>query len=312
MTQLETKPTQGLESDKKKFLHYLSVERNVAINTLSAYDNDLTQLIAYLGEIGNADIITWNHVNRHIITDYLLNLHTRGYSDTTKARKLASARSFFGFLRDEDIITTDPTDHLTTPRIGRSLPKALTIKEIDQLFAAASRETSPSMIRDKAMLELIYATGIRASELVSLNVGDVDIIKGDLRCFGKGSKERIIPLHRTAISVIKDYLTVSRAVMEGSNSGKALFLNNRGRRLTRQGFWDILKRLAKRADIEHRITPHSIRHSFATHLLRGGAPLRHVQELLGHASISTTQVYTHLSNEQIKLEYDKAHPRAKN
>ncbi len=200
---------------------------------------------------------------------------------------------------------------LSSPRIGRSLPKSLTLEEVDRLLEEVSKGHGQETLRDKAMLELLYATGMRVSELVSLNLGDVNLREGYVRCLGKGSKERLIPIHESAIEAVKEYVESGRPALPYSKKEEGLFLNRRRERLTRQGFWLILKGYATQAGISTKITPHTIRHSFATHLLRGGAPLRHVQELLGHASITTTQIYTHLASEHMREEYNKAHPRAR-
>ena len=295
------------------FLNYMTVERGVSPNTQVAYKNDLYQLVDYLEKNHFSDIndASWAQVGEEIVSAYIVRLHDLGYSDTTRARKIASAKSLFGFLMDESIITTDPTENLSSPRVGRSLPEALAVEEIDRLLASVSRGDAPESRRDQAMLELIYASGMRVSELVSLDTDDVNLEEGYVRCFGKGAKERIIPIHQKAIKALKEYLEDARPIIATRRSGRAAFLNRRGERLTRQGFWLILKGHAKRAGINGKITPHTLRHSFATHLLQGGAPLRHVQELLGHASITTTQVYTHLTSDHVRAEYDKAHPRAR-
>ncbi|MCI0439442.1 MAG: site-specific tyrosine recombinase XerD [Chloroflexi bacterium] len=295
------------------FLDYITVERGVSPNTLVAYRNDLYQLVEYIqglnGKGGDAD--GWQRVNDQTLADYLMHLHKRGYSDTTRARKVASAKSLFNFLLDEGVISIDPTERLSAPRIGRSLPEALSIEEVERLLTAAAKGYTPEAKRDQCMMELMYASGMRVSELVALDMEDLDLEQGNVRCFGKGAKERMIPIHRKAVEALEEYLKEARPHIASKRSGDALFLNRRGERLTRQGFWLILKGYARRAGINGKITPHTLRHSFATHLLRGGAPLRHVQELLGHASITTTQVYTHLTNEHVRAEYNKAHPRAR-
>ena len=300
-----------MREDVKRFLEYMTVERGVSPNTLVAYRNDLNQLLGYFETSHPEDNFGWPEVVGEIMTSYLLRLHDQGYSDTTRARKVASAKSLFGYLLDEGIITKDPTENLSSPRIGRSLPEALTVEEAEKLLSSVSKGDTPDVKRDQGMLELLYASGLRVTELVSLDIEDVDLEQGSVRCYGKGDKERVIPIHQNAVDVIKDYLEQGRPHISNQRSGTSLFLNRRGERLTRQGFWLILKGHAKRAGIEKKITPHTLRHSFATHLLRGGAPLRHVQELLGHASITTTQVYTHLTSEHVRSEYDKAHPRAR-
>ena len=275
-----------MREDVKRFLEYMTVERGVSPNTLVAYRNDLNQLTEYLETSHPEDNFGWEEVVGEIMTSYLLRLHDRGYSDTTRARKVASAKSLFGYLLDEGVISKDPTENLSSPRIGRSLPEALTVEEVEELLRSVSRGDTPDVKRDQGMLELLYASGLRVTELVSLDIDDVNLEQGSVRCYGKGAKERVIPIHQNAVDVIKVYLADGRPHISNQKSGPSLFLNRRGERLTRQGFWLILKGHAKRAGIEKKITPHTLRHSFATHLLRGGAPLRHVQELLGHASIT--------------------------
>ena len=293
------------------FLNFMTVERGVSPNTLVAYRNDLNQLTTYVEDFHPEKAEgQWKNVDDKVLTAYLLRLHEQGYSDTTRARKIASAKSLFSFLFEEGFITKDPTENLSSPRVGRTLPEALSVEEIAKLLASVSRSDAPEDKRDHTMVELLYASGLRVTELVSLDIEDVDLVEGSVRCLGKGAKERIIPIHQNAVDVVKDYLEDGRPIIANRRSGKALFLNRRGERLTRQGFWLILKGHAGKAGIGTKITPHTLRHSFATHLLRGGAPLRHVQELLGHASITTTQVYTHLTSEHVRTEYDKAHPRA--
>ena len=297
------------------FLNFLTVERGVSPNTVSAYRNDLYQLVEFLqGRLEGGDAAgeePWTRVGEDLLLDYVLQLDRQGYSETTRARKLASLRSLFAFLQEEGVVERDPTENLSAPRVGRNLPEALTPQEVERLLATVSRGHSPEALRDHAMVELMYASGTRVTELVSLNVEDVDLEQGFLRCMGKGSKERVIPIHRRAVEALERYLREGRPHLLRRRSGRALFLNRRGERLTRQGFWLILKKHAQKAGITRRITPHTLRHSFATHLLQGGAPLRHVQELLGHASIATTQVYTHLTGEHVRTEYDRAHPRAR-
>ena len=294
------------------FLHYLTVERGVSPNTLAAYRNDLGQLIEYLEarNLGGYRPASWNDVSEQTIADYVLHLHDLGYSETTRARKIASTKSLFGFLVMEQAIDGNPTVNLVSPRIGRSLPDPLTIDEIERLLEVPASLNTPEARRDLTMLDLLYATGMRVSELTALDLEDVDVSDGSVRCLGKGGKERILPIHRGAIDLLKAYVQDARPILAGAKTPTALFLNRRGNRLTRQGFWLILKGYTEKAELDGRVTPHTLRHSFATHLLRGGAPLRHVQELLGHASITTTQIYTHLTSDHVRSEYDSAHPRA--
>ena len=294
------------------FLHYMTVERGVSNNTIAAYRNDLHQLIEYLESQNPVGfrLITWADVSEHTISDYVLHLHELGYSETTRARKIASMKSLFGFLIMEQILESNPTVNLGSPKIGRSLPDPLTFDEIERLLSIPASMDSPESLRDLAMLDLLYATGMRVSELTALDLADVDLSDGSVRCQGKGGKERIVPVHPDAVGLVDLYIRDSRPELAGESEPSALFLNRRGNRLTRQGFWLILKKYTAEAGLEGRVTPHTLRHSFATHLLRGGAPLRHVQELLGHASITTTQIYTHLTSEHVRTEYDTAHPRA--
>ncbi len=302
-----------VREDVDGFLNYMAVERGVSPNTLAAYRNDLYQLVDYLESQGRRDRNGhgWRGVDDRTLTEYLLELHRLGYSDTTRARKVASSKSLFGFLVEEGLLDRDPTEHLSAPRVGRSLPDTLTVEEVETLLESASLGDSPEAGRDRAMLELIYASGMRVSELVSLELDSINLDQGSVRCFGKGAKERVIPIHAEAVEALRKYIEEARLRLVKSRPETTLFLNKRGQRLTRQGFSLILKVHARRAGIKSKITPHTLRHSFATHLLRGGAPLRHVQALLGHASITTTQVYTHLTSEHVRAEYDSAHPRAR-
>jgi integrase/recombinase XerD len=289
------------------------VEKGFSGNTLQAYRNDLYQLVEFLEArgAGRATPLTWPEVDLNLLSDYVAALREkRGYQLATTARKVAAIKSFFNFLVQEGLISQDPTEALSSPRVGRSLPKFLTEEEVRSLLAQPAGEETPEAKRDLAMLELLYATGMRVSELVSLNLGDVNTEEGYVRCLGKGSRERVIPVYPRAARAVKSYLEEARPRLVTSPQEQALFVNRRGERLTRQGFWLILKGYAKRAGIRKPITPHILRHSFATHMLQGGAPLRNVQEYLGHASITTTQVYTHLTSEHLRREYERAHPRA--
>ncbi len=296
----------------ERFLHYMTVERGVSENTLAGYRNDLTQLAEFLASRngGSGYGEPWTQVNDQTVVAYVSWLHELGYADTTRARKVACMKSIFSFLVDEGVVARDPTENLGSQRLSRSLPDPLSTDEVEKLLTVPSQDEGPESLRDRAMVELIYATGMRVTELVSLDLDDIDLEGGSVRCLGKGGKERIIPIHEAAISAVQRYLRDGRGTRQNARSARAVFLNRRGARLTRQGFWLLLKGRARKAGLDRRITPHTLRHSFATHLLRGGAQLRHVQELLGHASIETTQIYTHLTSEHVRTEYDKAHPRA--
>jgi len=295
------------------FLNYLAVEKGFSENTLAAYQNDLHQLAGFVEEEATKQgfISSWANFGRQGVLSYLLNLKERNYAATTIARKVAAARSFFSFMVAEGIIKTDPTENMSSPSVGKSLPKPISISQVRQLLDQPAKLSTPEAKRDRAMLQLLYASGMRISELVSLNLGDVDTEGGYVRCFGKGHKERVIPVHEQAALAVKEYAEKTRPQLLHNKSETALFLNPRGDRLTRQGFWQKLKEYAKSADLDIKISPHTLRHSFATHMLSGGADLRAVQELLGHANISTTQVYTHLTSEHVRRTYERSHPRAK-
>jgi integrase/recombinase XerD len=296
-------------AELETFINYLAVERGLSGHTLAAYRNDLSALIEFISS-ENRSRSDWNNVGERDISAYLDDLDERGYAPSTKSRKIASAKSFFKFMKEDQIIEQNPLTEVRQPKAGQPLPKALSIDDIDQLLEASAKVNSPEEARDQAMVELMYAAGLRVSELVGLNLRDVDLDSGTVRTIGKGSKQRIIPIYDAAVESIAEYISYSRPARSTNNSEDALFLNRRGGRITRQAYWLRLNKLATKAGISSKITPHMLRHSFATHLLHGGASLRHVQELLGHSSIATTQIYTHLTNEHVRSEYAKAHPRA--
>jgi integrase/recombinase XerD len=290
----------------------MSVEKGASGNTVAAYKNDLQQFDSYVTSLnGNGKPRDWERTERQLIVDYLLSLRRKNYAEATVARKVAAIKSFFQYLQAEGTIHGNPAESLESPRVGRSLPKPLSVTEVDELLEQPMKRNTPEAKRDRAMLELLYATGLRVTELVSLDIDDVNMSGPYVRCMGKGSKERTIPIHEQAAGAVAEYLNDGRAALVKNRKESALFVNRRGERLTRQGFWLILKQYAKEANITTPVTPHTLRHSFATHMLRGGAPLRNVQELLGHANISTTQVYTQIANEHVRQVYEKAHPRAR-
>ncbi|GBD11407.1 Tyrosine recombinase XerD [bacterium HR23] len=290
------------------FLEHLAVERGASPHTISAYCNDLHQLLDFL--TAQEHIVQWTQVDLGVLTRFVLWLMAKGYTNTTLARRVAAVKSFLHFLVREGVLTSNPAEDLGSPKTGRHLPKALSEEEVERLLDAPGKEQTPEALRDRAMLELLYASGMRVSELTGLDLRDVNLEQGMVRCRGKGGKERVIPIHQTAVQALRAYLERGRPRLAPNLREQALFVNQRGERLTRQGFWLILKGYARKAGITSPVTPHVLRHSFATHLLRGGAPLRHVQELLGHASIATTQIYTYLTNQQLQKAYDQAHPRA--
>ena len=314
-----------MEQSISSFLEHLIVEKGFSRNTSSAYRNDLQQFWEFFQEKRNGDWQNgdrrngdsqaespWRYVDLSLLNDYIGDLRIRkGYRDTTTARKVASLKSFFGYLAVNGIIAEDPTESLGSPHVGRSLPKYLSEEEVFRLLDLASKQGSNEDQRDATIMELLYATGLRVSELVSLNVRDIDLLESNIRCWGKGAKERIVFLYPKALTELKRYLSRVRPALLGNHKEEtALFVNHRGERLTRQWVWNILKAYGEKAGISQRITPHTLRHSFATHLLQNGASLRHVQELLGHSSISTNQVYTHLTDRYLQQEYEKSHPRA--
>lgn len=296
-----------MEDALADFLHYLVVEKGLSQNTVSAYRRDLQSYLSFLKE--KETLSSLNSVRRTNIIHHLMLLKDQGRASTTLARHTASIRSFHQFLVREQQLEHDPSVHIETPKTERKLPKVLTVTEVEALLDAAKKK-SPFGLRNQAMLEVLYATGIRVSELIGLHVSDVHLTMGFVRCLGKGDKERIIPLGDMAKQSVERYLDGGRAKLQKKKRGDALFLNHHGDRLSRQGFWKILKGLALKANIYKDLTPHTLRHSFATHLLENGADLRSVQEMLGHADISTTQIYTHVSQTRLKDVYATYHPRA--
>ncbi len=295
------------------FLNFLSSEKGASENTIAAYRNDLSQFQTFLSTLNlNGHPTDWHRVSKDAIVSYVLDLKQRRYAEASVARKVAAVKSFFQFLQAEGAIQGNPTESLESPRVGKTLPKPLTIQQIDELLEQPAKRKTPEASRDQAMLELLYATGLRVTELVSLDLDSisVDPRRSSVRCLGKGAKERTVPIYEQALRALVAYLNDGRTRLVKNKKERALFVNRRGERLTRQGFWLILKQYAQQAGIQGTVTPHSLRHSFATHMLRGGAPLRNVQELLGHANISTTQVYTQITDEHVRRVYEQAHPRA--
>jgi integrase/recombinase XerD len=299
------------------FLAYLEFERGLARNTLDAYRSDLLQYGAFLAarRVGATD------AERGDVADFLADLATGVAADpegnggraacspATISRKTACLRSFYRHLRREELISEDPTATLTPPRKSRKLPHVLSQAEVTKLLDSAAG-ADPIARRDRALLELMYGCGLRASEAIGLETGDVDLRRGFVRPHGKGSKERMVPLGSQAARAIERYLRGGRAELVGERVERKLFVNFRGGALTRQGLYKIIQRHAKEVGLDGKMSPHTLRHTFATHLLSGGCDLRSVQEMLGHADVATTQLYTHLSREKIKEVYFRAHPRA--
>lgn len=289
-----------------EFIHYLAVERGLAENTMDSYHRDLANYHEFLAREKIMDI--QKTTKTHVMA-YLLSLQKSGRATATISRHLAALKSFYHFLLRERRIDKDPTANLESPKLEKKLPRVLSVDEVE-LLLKQPKTADPAGLRDKAMLELLYATGIRVTELITLNVDHINLEVGFIRCFGKGSKERIVPLGSVARKYVGEYLQRGRVKLIKVKAEQALFVNHHGRRLTRQGFWKIIKKYARAAGIAKDITPHTLRHSFATHLLENGADLRSVQEMLGHADITTTQIYTHLTKGRLREIYAKTHPRA--
>lgn len=298
-----------MQREIERYLTYLATEKSSSENTIAAYRNDLTQLYEFLRLSGRGlyvaagqqadDAFNWSGIGRARLVAFVASLKEKGYASATLARKVAALKSFFHWLAAEGLLTADPTESLDSPKVGKTLPRTLSPEEVDRLLVAPSAKTGPEAARDAAMLRLLYATGMRVSEMMSLNVEDVDLASDYVRCLGKAGRERHIPFDHRTHAALETYLSTARPiltrhVMGSARSGLALFVNHRGERLTRQGFWLILKGYAKTAGLPGTITPHTLRHSFAIHLLSNNANLRDVQELLGHANIATTQIYSQM------------------
>ena len=305
-------PSPRFEALVLDFLAHLEFERGLSRNTLAAYRTDLLQFGAFLSERGReaTDAVAAD------LSDFLSALAdgdgngSKPCSTATVNRKAACLRSFYRHLRREDLVSADPAAELATPRRGRKLPEVLSYAEVQKLLAQP-RGSEPTALRDRALLELMYASGLRASETIGLEVGDLDLEAGVLRARGKGSKERLVPIGQKAIAAVRVYLRSGRPELVSNPDERKLFLNFRGGPLTRQGLYKIVLGHAETAGLAGRMSPHTLRHSFATHLLTGGCDLRSVQEMLGHADLATTQLYTHLSGEELKEVYFSAHPRAR-
>jgi integrase/recombinase XerD len=291
----------------EQYLRHLETDLTASPNTIAAYRNDLTQLCQYLltassrfGEhltlVGSpAPVDDWTSVSRARLVGFVVSLKEKGYATTTVARKIAAVKSFFHYLYTAGIVSVDPTDSLDSPRIDKVVPRGLSQTEVTGLFDQSGGRSLPDDVRDNAMLRLLYSSGLRVSELVALNVVDVDLSSGYVRCVNRTGRERIIPLDPDAILALREYLESGRIALIRRREEPALFVNRRGDRLTRQGFWLILKDIARLAGLSADVTPQSLRHSFAIRMLRDNTDLRAVQELLGHASITTTQIYTQVS-----------------
>jgi integrase/recombinase XerD len=290
------------------FLTHVQVEKGLATNTLSAYRRDL----AKFEDFAKKRKLALAAVKRDDLVDFLASLYKQKLESKTVARHLVTLRNFFRHAQVQELISEDPTAHLESPKIRRSLPGYLRLQEVEKLLELPD-QTTPLGLRDRAMLEVLYSTGLRVSELTSLRVMDLDTKVGCVRCIGKGDKERIVPVGRKALAIVEKYLREGRTALIGStrgNAGPYLFVNRRGGRISRVGVWKIFSSYGRKAGLRVPLTPHMLRHSFATHLLERGADLRSVQLMLGHSDISTTQIYTHVVEERLKQIYKAHHPRA--
>ncbi|HOB08397.1 MAG TPA: tyrosine recombinase XerC [Limnochordia bacterium] len=288
-----------------RYLQYLRVQRNLSENTLKAYQRDLAAFSDFVRQYWERQL---TEVDRHLIRDYLAVLHRKGCKAASIAQNLAALRSFYGYLKRFGHIETDPTQAVRIPKQGKHLPQVLSVDEADLLLSSIDTSTHLGM-RDRAIFELLYATGIRLSELVGLDVDGVDLDMGFVRVYGKGRKERIVPIGEYAADALRIYLAQARPRLCKPDE-TALFVNHRGERLSQRGVQYLLDKRIQQCAIAKQVSPHSLRHSFATHLLDAGADLRVVQELLGHVNLSTTQIYTRISQSKLKSVYNRAHPRA--
>ena len=293
-----------MEKQLKEFLNFLKNDKKVSNNTLQSYKRDLTQLKEYLLDNDKK----YNKINEEDIKEYLKYLEEQGKKPSTISRMIASIRSFYQYEVKNKKITQNPTDNIQSPKIEKKAPCILTSDEVE-LLLEQPKDVDLKGIRDKAMLELAYATGMRVTEIISLNIDDVNLENGNVVCKST-IRQRVIPLGKMSLSALKEYIENARNVLVKQDTEKALFVNLNGKRLTRQGFWKIIKYYQEQAQITKDITPHTLRHSFATHLLQNGADLKSIQMMLGHSDISSTQVYMQFQNDGINDIYKKAHPRA--
>lgn len=295
-----------MESFLKEYLATLKIEKNLSDNTINSYRNDLTSFINFISQSGIDD---FSDIRTNHITAFFKLLKDSGLNETSAARYFSSLKGFFKYLFKNDYIKSNPIERISPPKISRKLPEVLNVREINAILEQPDVKDTIGL-RDKAILELFYACGTRISELINIKLNDLFLREEVIRVFGKGSKERLIPIGSSAIKWIEEYLQKSRPLLaKNYKSENYLFLNQRGTKFSRMGIWKIVNHYAKQAGIEKNVHPHTFRHSFATHLIEGGADLRAVQEMLGHSDISTTQIYTHIDRDYIKLVHKKYHPR---
>ncbi len=291
----------------REYLSYIRVEKGLSPRTVEAYGRDLQRWVGFISARGKASP---REVRRQEVTAFLEELRRGGLSARSVARVTAALRGFQRFLLEMDMPELAPFTDLPSPRLPQRLPRVLSQREVEKLLDQPVVE-DPRGLRDRAILETLYGSGIRISELTGLDLEDLDLREREMRVMGKGAKERVVPVGEASANALREYLALARPKLSRSPSQRALFLNQRGGRLTRQGAWEVVKKYAARAGLKDRMTPHTLRHSCATHLLENGADLRHIQELLGHASIATTQIYTHVSKAMVREVYLQAHPHAR-
>ena len=287
-----------MEKQLLAFLDFLQIEYKYSNNTTAAYKNDLNQFVKFLANGQYSQVTKWTDVTSEIVQNYVDFMKSKSYASSSVARKVAAVKSFFNYLHARNLIDENPTTDIESPRVKKRLPKTLTEEEVEQLLKAPSVKVSPKNLRDTALLTMLYTTGMRVTEVVSLHENDIDLENNILYCPGKDEQIRELPFDQLTKNVLTDYLEKGRPYLVKDKDEKATFLNHRGQQLTRQGLWLIIKSYAKQAGLNTAVTPHTLRHSFAAHKLDGGSNLQEVQQLLGHANISTTQIYTQLSGQQ--------------
>lgn len=287
-----------MEKQLLAFLDFLQTEYKYSNNTIDAYKNDLTQFVKFLQKEQSPHVADWNGVSAEIVHDYVEFMKSKAYASSSVARKVAAVKSFFNYLHARDYIKENPTTDIDSPRVKKRLPKTLTAEEVDRLLTAPTEKTSPKNLRDVALLTLLYTTGMRVTEVVSLHEDDIDLEKEVLYCPGKDEQVRELPFDDMTKDALVAYLEKGRPYLAKDSNEKAIFLNHRGQQLTRQGLWLIIKSYAKQAKLNTAVTPHTLRHSFAAHKLESGSDLQEVQHLLGHANISTTQIYTQITDQE--------------
>jgi len=290
----------------EQFLDYVALERGLSANTREAYGRDLSGFVAFLGK---RRVDSFNAVSRRHVMDYLMSERERGLSVNSISRRLVAIKVLFRYLQQEGLLGRNVTEVMESPRLWRILPGVLSLREVERLLSAPAGGDRIA-VRDRAMLELLYATGLRVSELAALTLEDIHFDEGYLRCYGKGRKVRVVPMGEKAQSELKTYLSDGRSRFANDKSDRSIFLTYRGTRFTRKGIWKLIRNYAARAGIGKPVSPHTLRHSFASHLLANGAPLRVIQEMLGHADIATTQVYTHVDQGRLQAIHAQYHPRA--